>query len=140
MPEPTSTTAGFATLASQAVAVPVLTAFGISLGLRVDVLLAGFCGSVAAMGLLNTVPSTGDSWRNLVRDTGKRFTVAVCSSLFAGYATPLLALINGIPPALLLSVAFVAGGGAQYLMGRLIAQTRTGMADRTAGHDVKEGS
>ena len=59
------------------------------------------------MALLNTVPSTGDTWRELGKTSMRRVGVAVASSAFAGYATPILALINGIPDALLLSMAFV---------------------------------
>jgi hypothetical protein len=124
MPEPTSSTVAVATLSTHAAVVPILAVFGISLGLRADVLLAGFCGSVAAMALLNTVPSTGDTWRALVRDTFRRVVVAVGSALFAGYATPLLALLQGVPPALLLSVAFVGGAGAQRLLAMLITRAR----------------
>jgi NaMN:DMB phosphoribosyltransferase len=133
MAEPTSSTVAVATLATQAAAVPFLAVFGISLGLRADVLLAGFCGSVAAMALLNTVPSTGDTWRALLRDSFQRVMVAVGSALFAGYAAPLLALVQGLPPALLLSVAFVAGAGAQRLLAVLITRARLRTAQDQEG-------
>lgn len=42
MPEPTSTTLAAATYAAAGMTVPVITAFGIPLGLRADVLVAGF--------------------------------------------------------------------------------------------------
>ncbi len=48
MPEPSLSTVAIMTGA--AAAVPTLVVFGVSLGLRPDVLLAGFSGSVAAMG------------------------------------------------------------------------------------------
>lgn len=126
MPEPTISATAGATLVAQAVAVPVLTLAGISLGLRADVLLAGFSGSVAAMALLNTVPSSGDTWRELWRTSWRRVGVAAGSALFAGYAAPLLALINGVPEALLLSVAFIGGAGAQSLLSRMVANAKTG--------------
>lgn len=56
MPEPLPSAT--VTLATQALAVPALTVAGMGLGLRADVLLAGFCGAVAAMALLNTVPAS----------------------------------------------------------------------------------
>lgn len=122
MAEPTS--AVVATVVAQAVAIPVITVFGVSLGLRPDVLVAGFFGAVTAMALLNTVPSTGDTWYQLVKTSMRRVGVAVASSAFAGYSTPLLALVNNVPPYLLLSVAFLAGAGAQKLMTRMVAATK----------------
>lgn len=104
---------------------PVLTFMGVGLGLRPDVLLAGFCGSVAAMSLLNTVPGSTDNWRELWKTSYRRVSVAIASSLFAGYATPLLALMNGVPPALLLSVAFIAGAGAQTLLAKIVSKAKT---------------
>lgn len=131
MPEPTSTAT--VTLVGGAAALPLLTVAGVSLGLRADVLLAGFSGAIAAMALLNTVPSTGDTWRELWNTSWRRVGVAIGSAAFAGYTTPLLAFINGVPQELLLSVAFVAGAGAQKLLARVVAQTRAGVAARPAG-------
>lgn len=124
MAEPTSTVV--ATVVAQAVAIPVITVFGVSLGLRPDVLVAGFFGAVTAMALLNTVPATGDTWKELWRTSMRRVGVAVASSAFAGYATPLLALVNNVPPALLLSAAFIAGAGAQKLLSKMVAATKGG--------------
>ena len=137
MTDPTSTTAAGLTLAGQAVAVPVLTLFGMKLGLRLDILLAGFGGAVAAMALLNTVPSTGDTWRELMRTSTKRVGVAVGSAVTAGYTAPLLGLINGVPEALLLSVAFVAGAGAMQILPWLIERfgKGRGAAAATGGAD-----
>ena len=56
MPEPTTTTA-VVTLAAGSIAVPALTVAGIPLGLRPDILLAGFAGSLVAIVLLNSVPT-----------------------------------------------------------------------------------
>lgn len=118
MPEPSLSTAAIMTGA--AAAVPTLVVFGVSLGLRPDVLLAGFSGSVAAMGLLNSVPSTGDSARELLRTTFKRVGVAVASAVTAGYASPIVALMAAIPDALLLGISFVVGAGAQQILPKLI--------------------
>lgn len=118
MSEPVITSV--ATLAATSVAVPVLTLAGVSLGLRADVLLAGFAGSVAAMALLNSVPSSGDSVRELVRTTFKRLGVAVGSSVTAAYVAPLVALVNNVPDALVLSIAFVCGAGAMQMLPWLI--------------------
>jgi NaMN:DMB phosphoribosyltransferase len=124
MPEPTS----LATLAGSAIAVPMLTIAGVSLGLRADVLLAGFSGAVAAMTLLNSVPSTGDTTRELLRTTAKRVGVATGSAVTAGYTAPLVSLINGIPEALILGVAFVVGAGAMQLLPWLIERFGKGGA------------
>lgn len=118
MSEPVFTSA--ATLAATSVAIPVLTVAGVTLGLRPDMLLAGFAGSVAAMALLNTVPSTGDTLRELIRTTFKRMGVAVGSSVTAAYLAPLVALINNVPDALILSIAFIAGAGAMQILPWLI--------------------
>lgn len=114
MPEPTSTAAF--TVASGAGASAVITAFGVSLGLRVDVLIAGFGGALVAIVLLNIVPSTGDGWRELLRTTLRRMAVAFASSLTAGYLAPLALLVAQVPEPLLLSGAFAVGGGAQHVL------------------------
>jgi NaMN:DMB phosphoribosyltransferase len=124
MPEPLS--AGAATLVMTGVAVPMLTAFGVPLGLRTDVLLAGFLGAIAAIALLNTVPSTGDTWQQLVRTTWRRCFVSIASAVTAGYIVPTVvndhaALAN------LLSIAFVVGAGAQKFLA--VAIERFGSKD-----------
>lgn len=113
MPEPTSTAAGVLTVATGTAATAVLTAFGVPLGLRVDLLIAGFAGALVAIVLLNTVPSTGDTWRELLRTTLRRMAVACASSITAGYVTPLALLAANVPEALLLSMAFLVGSCAQ---------------------------
>lgn len=151
MPEPTSTAAGTAAvIAGAAVAMPVLSAapsivpqiviLGYAIGLRADVLLAGFAGSVVALAFFNTVPSTGDTWRALLETTVKRMWWCLASALSAGYMTPLLMLLDGdklrIPESLMLSVAFLAGGGAQRIVGRWINRAETaagGVATVAAG-------
>lgn len=115
MAEPASSVAA-ATLAAGAAAIPMITAFGIPLGLRADLLVAGFAGSLVAIILLNTVPSTGDTWRELARTTARRMLVAMASSLTAGYLTPLVLLVANVPAALILGVAFAVGGGAQRVL------------------------
>lgn len=122
MPEPTSTTAAVVTYAAAGISVPMLTAFGVPLGLRADVLIAGFFGSLVAIILLNSVPSDGDTWQQLVRTTFKRMFVAMASSVTAGYLTPLALLLASMPDALLLSAAFGVGGGAQRVLLILIAR------------------
>ncbi|WP_310613724.1 hypothetical protein [Limnohabitans sp.] len=122
MAEPTSTTAAVATYAAAGISVPMLTAFGVPLGLRADVLVAGFFGGLVAIILLNSVPSEGDTWQHLVATTLERMFVAIASSLTAGYLTPLLLLMASLPDALLLSVAFGVGGGAQRVFARVISK------------------
>ena len=114
MAEPASTAA--ATMAAATLAIPTLTAFGVPLGLRADLLIAGFSGSLVAIILLNTVPATGDTWRALLRATLRRMMVACASSLTAGYLTPLAMLVAKMPETLLLGSAFAVGGGAQQVL------------------------
>jgi hypothetical protein len=114
VPDPISPAA--ATMAASSAAVPALTAFGIHLGLRPDVLVAGFAGALVAIVLLGSVPSDGDTWQHLIRTTLRRVAVAVASSLTAGYLTPLTLLVANLPDALLLGVAFAVGGGAQRVL------------------------
>lgn len=116
MPEPTTTAAAGITLAAASVTVPAITAFGVPLGLRTDLLIAGFAGSLVAIVLLNSVPSTGDTWREMLRTTVKRMFVCFASALTAGYLTPLAMLIAHMPEALLLGCAFGVGGGAQQVL------------------------
>lgn len=117
MPEPVSSTAaGVATVAVAAASTSALTAFGVPLGLRADLLIAGFAGSLVAIILLNTVPGTGDTWRELLRTTMRRMAVAFASSLTAGYLTPLAMLVAALPESLLLGGAFAVGGGAQQVL------------------------
>jgi hypothetical protein len=130
MPEPTSTAA--ATMAAASVALPALTAFGMPLGLRPDLLIAGFGGSLVAIILLNTVPSTGDTWRELARTTMRRMAVACASSLTAGYLTPLALLLAALPDTLLLGCAFAVGGGAQEVL-RFAIRRLSGAAPANTG-------
>ncbi len=125
MPEPTSTTLAAATYAAAGMTVPVITAFGIPLGLRADVLIAGFFGSLVAIILLNSVPSEGDTWQHLVRTTFKRIFVAVASSVTAGYLTPMALLVANLPDPMFLCAAFGVGGGAQRVLLVMIAKFGT---------------
>lgn len=115
MPEPTSTTAAV-TMVAAGVSIPMLTVFGVPLGLRADLLIAGFFGSLVAIILLNSVPGNVDTWRELVRTTLRRMLVACASSLTAGYISPLVLLMFSLPDPLLLSAAFAIGGGAQKVL------------------------
>lgn len=112
MPEPTSTTA-LATVIAASTTVPMLELFGVSVGLRPDVLIAGFAGALVAIVLLDTVPTSGDTWQHLVRSTVKRIFVSLASSITAGYLTPLVLLASNLPDALLLGIAFAIGSAAQ---------------------------
>jgi len=114
MPEPTSTAA--VTFAAATAAVPMLTAFGVPLGLRADLLVAGFAGSIVAITLLNTVPAYGDTWRAMVATALRRILVAMASSLTAGYLTPLAMLMASLSDPLVYGSAFAVGGGAQHVL------------------------
>lgn len=130
MPEPTSTTVAVATLAAASVSMPMLTLFGIPLGLRPDLLIAGFFGSLVAIILLNSVPGGDDTWPELIRTTLRRMFVAVASSLTAGYLTPLALLLASLPDPLLLSAAFGVGGGAQRVLVFVISRLSTSQSTR----------
>ena len=110
------TTSAAVTLSGAAVSASAITAFGVPLGLRADVLLAGFFGSLVAIILLNTVPGAADTWRELLRTSVRRLAVAWASSITAGYITPLALLIAEMPQGLLLSMAFMVGAGAQRVL------------------------
>lgn len=114
MPEPASTAA--ATVAAATVAVPALTAFGIPLGLRPELLVAGFAGALVAVVLLNSVPSTGDTWRQLLVTTARRVVVAVASAFTAGYLTPVLTAGISVSDPVTIGMAFAAGAGAQRVL------------------------
>ena len=124
VPEPASTAT--ATIAASAVAVPALTMLGVPLGLRADVLVAGFSGALAAIALLNSVPAGGDSWQAMVRTALRRMSVALTSSLTAGYITPLALTLAAMPQELLLGGAFVVGGGAQQVLATVIRRLQRG--------------
>ena len=114
MAEPLQT-AAIATLAAAGASIPMVTAFGVPLGLRADLLIAGFAGSIVAITLLNSVPGSSDTWRELLRTTLRRMLVAIASSLTAGYLAPLAMLLASLPDPLVLGGAFAVGGGAQQV-------------------------
>lgn len=114
MAEPTSTAA--ATLAAATAALPVLTAFGVPLGLRADLLIAGFAGSLVAIILLNTCPAADDTWSALVRVTLRRMAVVLASAMTAGYLTPMVLLLANVPDSMLLGGTFGVGAGAQPIL------------------------
>lgn len=113
-------TPAIATLLAQAAVVPIITAFGVPLGLRADVLLAAFAGALAAMALLNTVPSSGDTLLDLLKTSLTRVGVAAGCAAFGGYAAPLVALMISMPDTVILGVAFILGAGARRILPLLI--------------------
>ena len=121
MAEPSSTATAL-TLVGTAVSTQALTAFGVPLGLRADVLLAGFLGSLIAIILLNTVPGSSDTLRDMVRLSVRRMAVAWASSITAGYLTPLVLLVASVPESVLLPMACLVGAGAQSFLRSLIGK------------------
>lgn len=117
MAEPSTT--AVATLASTAATIPVLTAFGIPLGLRPDMLIAGFFGAVAWITLLKTMPVADDTWRELIRTSLRRMSVACASALTSGYLTPMIGAIVGAEP-VLMGLSFVVGAGAQGFLTAMV--------------------
>jgi hypothetical protein len=120
MPEPTTPLAA-STLASTAATIPALTAFGVPLGIRADMLIAGFFGAVCWIILLKTMPAADDTWRELLRTSARRMAVAAASALTAGYLTPIVAGAISFEP-LLVGLAFVVGAGAQGFLSRIVRQ------------------
>jgi hypothetical protein len=114
MPEPILSPAA-ATLGAATAAVPTIVAFGVNLGLRPDVLVAGFAGALAGIVLLNTVPNEGDTWQHLLRTTGRRISVVIASAFSAAYLS-LLVMPESIPLGVALGSAFVMGAGAQKFL------------------------
>ena len=115
MDEPATTTTAV-TLAAGSIAVPALTVAGIPLGRRPESLIAGFSGALVAIILLNSVPSSGDPWPELLRTPLRRMAFAAASSLTAGYLAPMVMLIGQLPDAAQLGSAFAVGGGAQRVL------------------------
>ena len=107
MAEPTST-ATAVTIASAAVSTHVLTAFGVPLGLRADVLLAGFLGSLIAIILLNTVPGSSDTTRDMVRLAFRRMAVAWALLALGGAGALVGPWLRPTPPTLA-DVCVIAG-------------------------------
>lgn len=117
MAEPSTTAA--VTLASTAATIPVLTAFGVPLGLRPDMLIAGFFGAVAWITLLKTMPVADDTWKELIRTSIRRMSVACASALTSGYLTPMVAGIISAEP-VLMGLSFVVGAGAQGFLTAMV--------------------
>ena len=132
MAEPATTTTAV-TLAAGSIAVPALTVAGIPLGLRPEILIAGFSGALVAIILLNSVPSTGDTWSELLRTTLRRMMFAIASSLTAGYLAPMVMLIGQLPDAAQLGSAFAVGGGAQRVLLAVLARVVPPQPDREGG-------
>lgn len=130
MAEPTSTAAGLATLAITAASTTAVTAFGIPLGLRADLLVAGLFGGLVAIIVLDSVPATNDTWVEMVRTTFRRMWVAIASSVSAGYLTPLATIMWSVPEPLQLCTAFVVGAFTQ----RALIKTR----DKIFGPEKQE--
>ena len=107
MAEP-STTAAAVTIVAASASINALTVLGVNVGLRPDLLVAGFCGSLVAIVLLNSVPSTGDTWMQMVETTVRRMFVTVSSSLTAGYITPTVFAMLQPTESSLLSAAFIS--------------------------------
>lgn len=134
LPEPISAATG--TLIVTGAAVPVLTIAGVSLGLRADLLLAGFLGAVAAIALLNTVPSKNDTWRELFRTSFRRVGVALACSFVAGYLTPIY-INEHAALSTFLGNAFVIGAGAQKFLNMWIdALTKKKILEQGAKPEV----
>jgi hypothetical protein len=133
-----------------AAASPVLVVAGVSIGLQANDLIAGIVGAVAAILWFDAVPSTGDSWRELLRTTRKRVGFALLSAVIAGYGCRVAAAIaigllaSFMPPERLATLAeplqtlcaLVIGGGAQRLFRAVVdrgVRTAAGEAKKAEG-------
>jgi len=123
MAEPNSSAVGV-TLAVSGAAVPVLSAFGVPLGISPDVLIAGFAGSLAAMVLLNSVPSRGTGVAAVVVTTLRRVMVAIVSSLMAAYLARPIAVDMSLSTGWSLLLAFAVGAGAQPILEGVVVAAR----------------
>lgn len=126
MIDPNMPAASAAQLVAAACSVCGVTLLGVPLGLRVDLLIAGFSGSVVAMALFNSVPGNWDTWQLLVRTSLQRMAVAIASSLVAGYVTPVIMLLANMPPAVVVGIGFVVGAGAREVLNFLIKRVTGG--------------
>lgn len=119
MAEPASA----ATITATTVSVPVLSLFGVSLGLHPGLLIAGAFGAFVGIVLLNTVPGEGKPWWYAVL---RRMLVMAASSVTAGYLTPVVMGWANLSDAMQFGAAFVIGGSAQLMMQAVIKRlTRT---------------
>lgn len=119
MPEPmsiTSTAVSVTTVGLSAPALTMLTVAGLNLGVSPELLVAGFAGALAAIVLLNAVPQEEDTIKSLVSTAIRRIFVAIASSLTAGYLTPGVMQLSGLPSYWVMGAAFVIGAGAQSIL------------------------
>lgn len=111
------------TMTATTVTVPVLSVFGVSLGLHPGLLIAGAFGAFVGIVLLNTVPAEGSPWWYAVL---RRILVMVASSVTAGYLTPVIMSWANLSEPLQFCTAFIVGGSAQLSMQAVIKRvTRT---------------
>jgi hypothetical protein len=119
MTEPASA----ATITATTVSVPVLSLFGVSLGLHPGLLIAGAFGAFVGIVLLNTVPGEGTPWWYAVL---RRVLVMAASAVTAGYLTPVVMSWASFTEPLQFAAAFIVGGSAQWTMQAVIKRvTRT---------------
>ncbi len=124
MPEPTAPAMASLALMGSAATVQGLTAFGIQLGLRPDVLIAGFAGALVAIILLDSVPARpGEeaSWQGYFRLTLRRLAVVLASSLASGYIVPWMAP-GQMEVTSVLGSSFIFGAAAQQILAKLVAR------------------
>lgn len=120
MSEPiTPLAAASASIGAPAITAGALTIFGVAVGIRPELLFAGFCGAFAAISLLNTVPASGDTWQHMLKTSWRRVSVSVASAMCSAYCAPLVPLTLDTD-AKLLGAAFVVGAGAQTVLAVLI--------------------
>lgn len=116
MTEPSSAALG--TAVAVGAGVPVLTAFGISLGLHPGILIAGVFGAFVSIVLLNAVPPEATAWRTTLR----RIAVLAASGITAGYMTPVVMHIIAMSDPFSFGVAFAIGASAEGTLLAVLAR------------------
>lgn len=104
------------------VAIVGVTILGIPLGIRVDLLCAGFFGSLSAQVLLppTRVELVGVI-NNLVHFCRKVFA-ALASCVTAAYLAPIIAIMIHMPETVLVAIAFLIGASANSVLTLLITK------------------
>lgn len=106
-----------------------VTFLGVQLGVSPGFLVAGLVGALAGLMLLNTVPSSGDTFAELAKTTWRRLGVVVASAGMAGYMAPLIGRWLGTQTqtefgAVAAAIGFCAQGVAPIALERVKAWVR----------------
>ncbi len=125
--EPISTTAGI-TFASGAATATAVQLLGVTLGLRPDLLFAGFIGVICAIFFLNAEPRSEDTFADLLKTSLRRLLLIVVSVLAACFIAPVVpsfvTLSGGAETIVERASAFIVGCFLQALLVRIGKKVR----------------